>query len=90
MSWLESSRFDVLRRQNLSVGRSSAMWKSILVARLLMAIPRSTAQCVFDQWPPRSMRSHQDAGCLASEALKNLEQFIQLKGVADGVHDSVL
>ena len=27
---------------------------------------------------------------LGSEALKILEQFIQLKGVADGVHDSVL
>ena len=35
--------------------------------------------CVLTKTPPAR-----------PEALKILEQFIQLKGVADGVHDSVL
>jgi hypothetical protein len=62
---------------------------SIPMATLLSAVPRSIAQCALDQWLARSVRSPKTPPA-RPEALKNLEQFIQLKGVADRVHDSVL
>jgi hypothetical protein len=64
------------------------MWNSIPVARLLITVPRSTAQCAFDQG--RLVLYVHTKPPAWPEALEILEQFIQLKGVADGVHDSVL
>jgi hypothetical protein len=84
--------FPILGRTQLASSTSSAFLSHVdlrPMAKLLSAVPRSTAQCDLDQWlvvlyvllktPPAP-----------PEALKILEQFIQLKAVADRVHDSVL
>ena len=56
----------------------------------LVAVSRSIAQRAFDQWQVRYVRSHQEVACSARGSLTILDEFIQLKGVTDGVHDSVL